>query len=157
MTQQRPRPILVFGYGNPSRGDDALGPELIERLREVMKGTPLVERIDLLTDFQLQIEHILDLAGREQVIFVDAALSLAEPFEFKLLAPDESISYTTHAMHPASIIKLYADHFSKAAPPCHMFSIRGHQFELGQPLSREGEVNLNDALGFLLKLIEGEW
>lgn len=156
MTQQQPRPILIFGYGNPSRGDDAIGPELIERLREAMKGAPLVERVDLLTDFQLQIEHILDLAGREQVIFVDAALSLAEPFQFKVLVPDELISYTTHAMHPASIIKLYADHFSQAAPPCHMLSIRGHQFELGESLSREGEANLNDALHFLLKRIEGE-
>ncbi len=25
-------PLLIFGYGNPSRGDDALGPALIRRL-----------------------------------------------------------------------------------------------------------------------------
>ena len=25
-------PLLVFGWGNPSRGDDALGPLLVEQL-----------------------------------------------------------------------------------------------------------------------------
>ena len=49
-------PLLVFGYGNPSRGDDALGPALVDWLRRQRRGGAEVE---LLTDFQLQIEHAL--------------------------------------------------------------------------------------------------
>jgi Ni,Fe-hydrogenase maturation factor len=29
-----PKPILIFGYGNLSRGDDALGPLLLEYVEE---------------------------------------------------------------------------------------------------------------------------
>ena len=28
------RGMLVFGYGNPGRGDDALGPTFVERLEQ---------------------------------------------------------------------------------------------------------------------------
>ncbi|WP_462320608.1 hydrogenase maturation protease [Halochromatium sp.] len=72
-------PVLVFGYGNPSRGDDALGPRLIERLQGLQDRGQL-PGVELLTDFQLQIEHVLDLVGRERVIFVDAAVGLSEPY-----------------------------------------------------------------------------
>ncbi|MCC7218819.1 MAG: hydrogenase maturation protease, partial [Burkholderiales bacterium] len=60
-------PFLVIGIGNPSRGDDALGPLLVERI-EAMD----LPGVECLTDFQLQVEHALDLVGREQVVFVDA-------------------------------------------------------------------------------------
>lgn len=64
-------PLLVLAVGNPSRGDDALGPMLLEALRaEGVEGNGQVE---LLGDFQLQIEHVIDLRGRRAVLFVDAA------------------------------------------------------------------------------------
>lgn len=66
----KPAPILIIGIGNPSRGDDALGPLAIERLEALdLAG------VELLTDFQLQVEYALDLAGRRRVIFVDASVS----------------------------------------------------------------------------------
>lgn len=80
-------PVLVFGYGNPSRGDDALGPRLIERLQGLQDRGQL-SGVELLTDFQLQIEHVLDLVGRERVILVDAALGLSEPYR---LTPVDSV------------------------------------------------------------------
>ena len=45
-------PVLVLTYGNPSRGDDALGTAMFDLLEE---NPP--DNVDLLTDFQLQIEH----------------------------------------------------------------------------------------------------
>jgi len=72
-------PLLVFGWGNPSRGDDALGPLLVEQLAGWAQKSS--GRMECLTDFQLQVEHALDLVGRERVLFVDAALGLQTPFE----------------------------------------------------------------------------
>lgn len=69
-------PTLVFGYGNPSRGDDALGWRLIEQL-DALRAAGRLAGVDLLSDFQLQIEHVLDLRGRTRVIFVDAELGEA--------------------------------------------------------------------------------
>ena len=55
--------VLVFGYGNESRGDDALGVLILNYIETHCS----LESIDLLTDFQLQIEHALDLEHRELV------------------------------------------------------------------------------------------
>ena len=74
-------PIVVFAVGNPSRGDDAIGPELCGRLENWLKNAGLAERVELIEDFQLNIEHALDLEGRELALFIDAgALRLCADF-----------------------------------------------------------------------------
>ena len=65
------KPILVFGYGNLSRGDDALGPLLLDYIQKHCD----LRKIELLTDFQLQIEHALDLEHRSLILFVDASVA----------------------------------------------------------------------------------
>ena len=55
---------LVFAWGNPSRGDDALGPALVERLEAARPAHPEWGELALLTDFQLQPEH----ADRKSVV-----------------------------------------------------------------------------------------
>ena len=50
MSPERPCPVLVLGFGNRSRGDDALGPLLLDGL-----STDLPGNIELLEDMQLQI------------------------------------------------------------------------------------------------------
>jgi Ni,Fe-hydrogenase maturation factor len=77
-----PAPTLIIGYGNPSRGDDALGPALLEDIARLLPQHPEWGAIELLTDFQLQIEFVLDLAGRQRIIFADATVSCTEPFAF---------------------------------------------------------------------------
>ena len=67
--------LLIFAYGNPSRGDDALGPLLLERLQALN-----LPHVETLTDFQLQVEHAYDLQGRERVLFIDASVSCTAPY-----------------------------------------------------------------------------
>ena len=93
--------ILVFGWGNAGRGDDALGPLFVERLR-ARSG------VECLDDYQLQIEHALDLAGRERVLFVDASLNCRAPFEvMAALQPARDASFTSHAMSPQALMQVY--------------------------------------------------
>ena len=54
-------PLLVFTIGNESRGDDALAPLLVRSLASVMEAAG---RVELIEDYQLQVEHVTDLAGR---------------------------------------------------------------------------------------------
>ena len=56
-----PAPLLVLGVGNPSRGDDALGPLFIDRLGRALASEVSSVAVELLTDYHLQIEHALDL------------------------------------------------------------------------------------------------
>ncbi len=60
------------------------------------------DRVDLLTDYQLQIEHAVDLERRECVLFVDASVSATAPYEFYRLQAERDSSYTTHAMSPVA-------------------------------------------------------
>jgi hydrogenase maturation protease len=144
-----PRAVLIFAYGNPSRGDDALGPALLERIER--DGVP--EQVQLLTDFQLQIEHAMDLKGRRLVLFVDADQSVLAPFALTPIKPEEEIGYTTHAMSPAAVLSVYQRIESNPAPPCFVLRIRGYGFELGAPLSEKAEANLGAAVRRVHRLL----
>jgi len=54
-------PVVVFACGNPSRGDDALGPLLLDQLQIWLDEEGLADGFELISDFQWQIEHALDL------------------------------------------------------------------------------------------------
>ena len=135
----------MIGIGNPSRGDDALGPLLVERLEALS-----LQDTELLTDFQLQIEYVLDLAGREEVVFVDAAVSGAAPFDFKALEPEADASFTTHALAPAALLAA-CTRLAGPAPKAYLLAIRGYEFELGAELSAGARRNLEAAVVFLRK------
>lgn len=136
--------ILVFTWGNPSRGDDALGPALFELL-EAERVAGRLPGVELLTDYQLQVEHALDLQGRERVLFVDASVSAQAPCELHPLQPERDASYTTHAMTPGAVLAVYEQINRQSPPPAFMLSIRGYNFELGMPLSQQAGANLQDA------------
>ena len=145
------KPELVFTWGNPSRGDDGLGPAMYELLlQEDLQG------VDLLTDYQLQIEHAIDLEGRKRVLFVDASTSASAPFEFARLQPEQDSSYTTHAMSPQALLSVYQQVNNCAPPPAWLLSIRGYDFGLGQPLSTEANGNLLAALNHIKTLLGSE-
>ncbi len=139
----KPR-VLVFGYGNPARGDDALGPLLLERLQARRFQSPLDSiELECLTDFQLQIEHALDMLNREMVVFVDAHTRCPPPCTLQRVEPRADFSHTTHALSPAALLQVFEDiHPGLALPPCFLLSIRGYRFELGESLSPTAEDHL---------------
>ena len=143
------KPVLLFGYGNLSRGDDALGPLLLEYVESHCD----LERIETLSDFQLQIEHALDLENRELVLFVDASVSCISAFDFAMLGPVRDKSYTTHAMSPAAVLDVYQSIKKQTPPPCFLLSIKGEKFELGEGLSANAEQHLTQACQFTGQLL----
>lgn len=139
-------PILVFGWGNPSRGDDALGPLFVEHIEALH-----LHDVQCLTDFQLQIEHALDLKGRRCVLFVDASLNAPVPFGITPIGPSKDDSFTTHAMTPQAVMQVYAEIQGEPPPPCWLLAIRGERFELGEPLSEVAARSLDKALDWALR------
>jgi len=131
---------LIIGIGNPSRGDDALGPALVERLANA--GIPDTE---WLTDYQLQVEYLLDLHERELIIFIDASVSAPPPFTFTPIQAREDDSYSSHALSPEALLMAYQRHYQQPAPPAYVLAIRGYRFELGEGLSPEAEGHLAEA------------
>lgn len=151
MSPPKPRPILVLGFGNPSRGDDALGPAVIERLQSAPDLVATGAR--LLTDFQPQIEHVLDLEGCARVIFVDATMTGSAPFVHAPLSPAPETAYSTHALSPAVLLGLYRKVNGRAPPPAWLLAIRGERFALGEPLSPSARAHLDAAVAFLSELL----
>ena len=136
-------PILVFGWGNPSRGDDALGPLFIDRIAALQ-----LPGVECLTDFQLQVEHALDLENRKRILFIDASIDATAPFAVTVLEAARDASFTTHAMTPEAVMHVYVELHDEAPPPCTLLAIRGERFELGEAISPAAANHLDAALAW---------
>jgi hydrogenase maturation protease len=128
-------PTLVFAVGNLSRGDDAVGPLLAERLDALA-----LEGVEVLVDFQLQVEHALDLEQRAQVIFIDACVDTDAPYVERELRPDGGLPHTSHALDPRHVLETYRKVTGREAPPATLLGVRGLRFELGEGLSPVAEA-----------------
>ena len=139
--------VLLFGFGNPGRGDDALGPELIGRIAQLHLAD-----VECQNDMQLQVEHVTDLAACKRVLFIDADMSCAEPFYFSEIGAVKDGSYTSHAMSPTALLHAYSQVYGKDAPPAFLLRIRGYDFELGEPLTDKASANLDAATKLVVEL-----
>ncbi len=140
-------PILVLGWGNLSRADDALGPMFVTALRDTSDANSS-EYIEFLEDYQLQVEHALDLVGRVQVLFVDASVSCAAPFEVRTVLPSRDTSYTSHALSPEALLQVFLDCEGCQPPSATLLAIRGDSFELGISMGASATCNLHAALAW---------
>ena len=155
MTQ--PARWLVFGVGNPSRGDDALGPLFDRAFGSVVRDGRAIFPVALatLTDFQWQIEHALDLADIDVVIFVDASVRAEPPFELAPLAAKFDATHSTHALSPACLLAV-AERLGQTVPEAWLLAIPGRAFELGAPPSPDSLSCLDAAFEHLRsRLIAG--
>lgn len=140
-------PTLVLAVGNLSRGDDAVGPLLAERL-----AAAAVPGVEVLVDFQLQVEHALDLAGRDRVIFIDACVDAEAPFVERPVVADAGFAHTSHSLAPAQVLETYRRVTGSEPPTALLFGVRAHSFELGAGLSPDTERASQAAWPRLLEL-----
>ena len=133
-------PVLVIAVGNPSRGDDALGSAACGATRG--RGVPGVE---VITDFQLQVENALDLVGRERVMFVDAGTGTPAPFELRRAAPAASSCTRRMRSRPRRCSRPTRGSLASAAPESWVLCVRGESFELGEALTPTAAGHLEAA------------
>ena len=133
-------PVLVLAVGNPSRGDDALGPELAARVEAAA-----LPGVEVITEFQLQVENALDLEGRQRVVFVDAGTGTPGPFELRRVSPAAEFLHTSHAISPEAVLATYRRVTGNEPPEAWVLCVRGEAFELGEGLSEPAAANLEAA------------
>jgi hydrogenase maturation protease len=139
---------LVLAVGNPSRGDDALGPRLVDRLLDA--GVDHAGDVELLVEHQLQIEHALDLRGRRGVLFVDAARAgAAAGVTLAPIAPSAQTPVFSHALSAPALLQL-AQRLDSRAPPAWQLAIGGESFALGAELSASARRHLDAAVAAAL-------
>ena len=146
-------PLVVFAVGNPSRGDDAIGPVICGRLAKWLENERFTDRVELIEDFQLNVEHALDLQGRELALFIDAGENTPAPFIFEQIYPSTAISHTTHALPPQAVLQVYRQTEGKEPPPAFVLCVRGEGFELGADLTPTALARIEAAMALLDRLI----
>lgn len=133
---------VVFGIGNRSRGDDAAGPLILDWLAD---QPPPPGGWLLLEVFQLQPEHVLDMAQGRQVLFVDADLGLTAqtPWRLEPCTPETHLAAFSHYLTPAQLLGVFAQIFGSPAPTAWVWHLRAEQLNLGHPPSLALHHTLN--------------
>jgi hydrogenase maturation protease len=129
---------LVIGYGNPLRGDDALGLRVADALAAIPEIAidPFV-RIE--TVHQLTPELAETIADAELVIFIDAAAASADvaPGTLrceKIDPASQSIETLGHQLTPSQALA-YASVLFGAKPKAFVASVTAASFNYGATLS----------------------
>ena len=143
----RRAPVLVLAVGNPSRGDDALGPELAARLEALA-----LPHVEVITEFQLQVENAFDLESRKRVIVADAGTGTPAPYELRQIGPVADYLHTSHALSPEAVLATYERVTGHVSPETWVLCVRGEAFELGAALSPAAGTNLEAAWHRLVQL-----
>jgi hydrogenase maturation protease len=141
--------VLVHGYGNPSRGDDGLGPALAAELEALwLPGTTVVSSL------QLAVDDAAEVAEHEAVVFVDADTEGPAPFRFARLQPQRWWGpFSTHGVAPGALLTLADELFGKEVRG-YLLGIRGYRFdEFRDSLSTGARENLERAFAFLRRAL----
>ncbi len=77
--------IKIIAVGNPLRGDDGVGPAVLEQLREAQ----LPENVDLIDSGSDPLDVVRHIMDAERAIVIDAAGMNREPGHIELLRPED--------------------------------------------------------------------
>ena len=140
--------ILIIGYGNPLRGDDAIGPIAAERLREIVSDP----EVEILALHQLTPELMEPISRAARVIFIDATAA-GEPgvFEERPVTADPHTGHFTHHSTPGSLLAGARALFGHA-PDATLCTVGGEDFSLGEHLTPRTEKALLQVLARLRQL-----
>lgn len=123
--------VLVVGYGNPLRGDDAFGPRVAAML--AADGRLSGARIE--AHHQLTPELADEIAAARLVVFVDAHDNEGAPGIVRVeQVAGSSRPLGSHAVDAGTLVELAARLYGHA-PPVVLVSVSAGQFDLGADLS----------------------
>jgi Ni,Fe-hydrogenase maturation factor len=117
-----------------------------------LKNEGLEDQVELIEDFQLQIEHVLDLQGRQLALFIDAGENTPASYTFKQIVPATGIAHTTHELPPEAVLQVYLQTEASEPPPSFVLCVSGEKFELGEPLTATAVNHVEAAFDLLIEL-----
>jgi hydrogenase maturation protease len=141
-----PAGLLVIGYGNLLRGDDGVGPKVVEALEELH-----LPDVRTLICQQLSPEHAEPIARARTVIFVDAAVDAPKDVQLRKLEPNETSQLMAHAADPRTMLALARDVFGHC-PEAWWLTIPAVKLGFGEELSPIARQGYEAALEQIRKL-----
>lgn len=144
----RPGTILLIGYGNDLRGDDAAGQRAAAQVDAW--GLPGVE---VRTLHQLTPELAEPLAAARRAIFLDAHPASRGPHvRVRRLHPAAPTAHLAHTCDPQGLLALAQTAFGRS-PEAWWITIPAADFSFGAPLSPLTARGLADALATVQRLL----
>ena len=137
--------LLLFGYGNPDRGDDGAAFHILLKISQhfgieepdIFSAdiTQIREDVDIIFNFQLLPEYAELVSKYENVVFIDAhTAEIQDELNIKPIEPNYQYSPFTHHFSPSSCLAL-AKSLTGVFPKAWLASIRGYQFGFNRELS----------------------
>jgi hydrogenase maturation protease len=147
MANDSPR-CLVFGVGNPDRGDDGAGPAVARQLWELpLQHVKIIEHGGEATTLVAQMD------GAACVFLIDACTCGAPPGTVRRFdvstapVPEEvALGLSTHGLGPATAVEL-ARSLGQLPHRCIIYTIEGASFATGAPLSPQVATAVSRVVG----------
>jgi hydrogenase maturation protease len=147
MTHQAASPVLVIGYGNMLRGDDAIGRLVAERIADsALPGVVAISTMQLVPELAAQI------AASRAVIFVDACVTADDQIEVIEIAPIANRLESTHTTGPRQLLALTSECYGHA-PSAWIVAVPVASVDLSDRLSPNAQINLMPAVHAVERLI----
>lgn len=144
--------IVVIGYGNPLRGDDAIGWKAAEALRDVYEDDTAVE---VFASHQLNPEMAESVAEAGMVIFIDAVADrlAAGKVACESVHPADHSSAFSHQLDPPTLLASAIDLYG-SCPRAAVIGVGIQSCDLGHHLSREVKAALPRVVAEVKQMIE---
>lgn len=137
------RSILLIGYGNTLRGDDAAGPAAAE----IAAGWRLPHLVARPCQ-QLTPDLAEDVGRADVVIFIDALAQTIAPAGLRIERMDPAparVRGDSHVACPCELLRLARELYD-ARPEAWIIGIPAEQFDCGAGLSRSAQDHIDRAL-----------
>ena len=145
--------VLVYGYGNPGRQDDALGIEMANMI-ETWAEKHKITNVETDSNYQLKVEDAEKISHKDVVIFVDASQEDIHEYKFDHLeSSSKKVEFTMHAVSPEYVLHVCNDLFNKSPKTC-LLGIKGFEWNFKEGLSDNAKLNLEQAFQFLTRKLE---
>ena len=144
--------VLIVGYGNPLRGDDAVGWKAAERLEQLLK----LPGVEIQTGHQLLPELADPLSRAELAILIDASCDgPAGQVSCRPVVPAGSGQPgMTHGFEPPDLLACARSVFGRCAKTM-LFTISAQSFEHGAELTEPARRALDEVVQSVCDLVEG--
>ena len=149
--------MKVIGIGNILRGDDGIGPAVIEALNEADYDPALFDARELATDSFSVLEEILT---REKVLLIDAVDMKQQPGTVKVFDLNDNAPE-----HVDNLLSLHGMTFSEIfiiarklgyTEQIKIIGIQPQTLEFGQPLSLPVKNSIDKIINLIMKEVNND-
>lgn len=148
------REVLVLGYGNPLRGDDAFGWYVAGILENEYQND---DRVRVIPCHQLTPDLAETMSHYGTVVFIDASCEqIDETVRCVQVAPETCGATFTHHVTPTALL-VTCEVLYGILPKAFVVSMTGQSFGLGEEMTPHMRSGIPDVLIKVREIVDAAW